>query len=187
MCKKTPLFIHIPKTGGRSIQFALKHHFDHKNIIKHSRAAEFEHIDHKNYFTFTFVRNPYDRIVSAHQYLINGLGNGKDIEYGRTIPKDFKKFVKNILRDSFRIHFRPIKWWIDRSVDFIGRYENLQTDFSLVCKIIGVESIILPRFGAWLPRAHYSSFYDQEAREIVTDIYKDDIEYYDYTYEEKQY
>jgi hypothetical protein len=184
MLQKKPIFAHVPKTGGRSIRQGLKDYFDPQDTYKHSRAKQFENLDRKTHFIFSFVRNPYERVLSAHQYLVNGVGNKRDTENAKNLQKNFKDFVKYDLRDTFNIHFRPIKWWIDMSVDFIGRYENLQSDFDIVCKIIGIEPRVLPQVGLGISRAHYSTFYDKETIDIVSEFYKEDIEYYNYRYEE---
>ena len=80
-------FIHIPKTGGTSLEvvFDLQHennlyqpgfshiingvsfapqHFTH-NIIDHFKP------ECKDYFSFTVVRNPFTKIISEYFYINN--------------------------------------------------------------------------------------------------------------------
>jgi len=62
------LFIHIPRTGGSSIEkfFNFVPSGDHyKKQTQHSTLEEYaEHCDVEKYFKFTIVRNPWDRLLS---------------------------------------------------------------------------------------------------------------------------
>ena len=67
------IYIHIPKTGGMSIESILGSNL--KNIhqrplsIKHGYPSEWKYPKYwKKYYKFTFVRNPWDRAVSAYYF-----------------------------------------------------------------------------------------------------------------------
>ena len=74
------IYIHIPKTGGSTIKKTLPFtpiKYNHgigydKNIYilntYHSKVDELK-LDLTNYYLFTFVRNPYDRLYSSYLYL----------------------------------------------------------------------------------------------------------------------
>jgi len=65
---KKIIFVHIPRTGGCSIE----NHFNFKasdtwkpDTAQHLTLQEYsEHFDIDKYFKFTVVRNPWDRIIS---------------------------------------------------------------------------------------------------------------------------
>ena len=60
------IFIHINKCGGTSIDKVFSGKFrGHKKAFDYKKLnpKEFE-----NYFKFTFVRNPWDRVVSFYHY-----------------------------------------------------------------------------------------------------------------------
>lgn len=66
------IFVHIPKCAGVSINKSLYGNlagghttFDEYIIIFEPKCIE-------NYFKFTFVRNPWDRVVSAYFFLQKG-------------------------------------------------------------------------------------------------------------------
>ena len=65
---KKIIFIHIPRTGGTSVEkyFNFKTSTDWKiKTAQHLTLAEYDnHYDLDKYFKFTIVRNPWDRLVS---------------------------------------------------------------------------------------------------------------------------
>lgn len=73
------IFIHIPKTGGTTVELELGL-FDHKHGYGVVNGKALQHLIWKdyvsilgldtfnNYFKFAIVRNPYDRIVSEYYW-----------------------------------------------------------------------------------------------------------------------
>ena len=61
------IFIHIPKTGGTSIENVLSQDkskgSDHRLLHEYSNCSDFD-----SYFKFAVVRNTYDRIWSIYRY-----------------------------------------------------------------------------------------------------------------------
>lgn len=179
-----PIFIHIPKTGGTSISKNIQKHIP---LNQHHRQVSFygEHISKK--FVFTFVRNPYDRIVSVYHYLNQGLGNSRDNALGANLPKNFKSFVKNYLcnldinKPVFRPHMLPMTFWLDGEVDFIGRFENLQKDYDTLCHQLNIPIQILPIHNK-SQHNYYRKYYDDETKKIIEQIYHVDISRFNYTF-----
>lgn len=66
---KKPLFIHIPKAGGSSIQNIIKKYNKDLTGCLHKNVTDYSKEYRNSCFVFTFVRNPYDRLLSAHKYL----------------------------------------------------------------------------------------------------------------------
>ena len=65
--------------------------------------------------------------------------------------------------------------------DFTGRFENLQKDFERVCDMIGIPKSFLPKTNISKHR-HYSIYYNEETKRMVTEFYKKDIELFDYSF-----
>ena len=190
------IFVHNPKCGGTSLINVLKNHgFSHgrsygKDSLDPSegRISKIEKSYGNKiistYFLFTFVRNPYDRMVSCYHYLNKRL-NGKHIPLG--VFKNFNDFVKNLFSISdyhWKFHYTLQYNHIQskyRKCDFIGRFENLQEDFNIVCDKIGIPRQQLPHKNK-SKHTHYTEYYDDETKQIVAELYAKDIEYFGYKF-----
>ena len=61
------IFIHIPKTGGKSVhRFFGTNWQDHKDISRY--AEELTPETFTSYYKFAVVRNPWNRLVSGYNY-----------------------------------------------------------------------------------------------------------------------
>jgi len=181
---KKPLFIHIPKAGGSSIQDIIKKHNKDLTDCLHNSVTDYSKEYRNSCFVFTFVRNPYDRLLSAHKYLTNGFGNEGDKKFGKTLSSDFKYFAKNQLNNNMNwLHFRPMIHWLNDDIDFIGKTENYEHDFNFVCDKIGIPQQQLPHKNK-SNHKHYTEYYDGETKQIVAEKYAKDIEYFGYEFGE---
>ena len=186
------IFIHVPKTGGVSVRLPLFN----KKIGPHTTAMRRREELGQRYdelFSFAFVRNPWDRLVSTFHFLNKkGIGNRDDIIlYKRYIEKyfgNFHDFVKYENQNFEKIlHARPQHEFICNKrgriiVNFVGRFEHLEKDFSYIGRWIGVQPQQLPHINK-SDHKHYQEYYDDETKEIVAKLYKKDIEYFRYRYD----
>ncbi|MCG8363032.1 MAG: sulfotransferase family protein [Pseudanabaenales cyanobacterium] len=67
-------------------------------------------------------------------------------------------------------------------IDFVGRFENLQSDFDRVCDRMGIEQQPLPHKNVMNRKQHYTEFYDDESQALVKALYHQDIEYFGYEF-----
>lgn len=103
-------FIHIPKTGGKSFKTLIKGYEDKIHYSGHVRIADMK--------TIAFVRNPYDRIVSAYYYIMQ---DRILAEYFTSIKEliqhydGINEFILHIEKDNLIdriVHLKPQCYWV---------------------------------------------------------------------------
>ena len=186
------VFVHIPKTAGISLVKSI-----YGENIERGGHRKITHISKlmpgplNDYFTFTIIRNPWDRLYSAYKFMMNGGINQHDenaFNLHLSSINSFEDFVMNWLHENnlkHIIHFYPQSWFLkDNSekveLDFIGRFEYLSSDFAKIANKIGVENK-LKHLNKGDKRS-YKTVYNQEMKEKVKLIYKEDIERFKYTF-----
>jgi len=188
------IFVAIARTGSTSIKSALQHPDELKKLppIYHASIHTIlENNPHKkNYFKWAFVRNPWDRMVSAYHEFRNISAHGEwaeDLSLFLSAPT-FEQFVLNFkgTEVSKDIHFIPQFDCISIdgkiAVDFVGRYENYQKDFDHFCSSVNMPSFTLPR-SRRTSRGDYRGYYQNtECIDVVRDFYHKDIEFFDYEF-----
>ncbi|MBI1733489.1 MAG: sulfotransferase family 2 domain-containing protein [Gammaproteobacteria bacterium] len=178
-------FVHINKTAGSSIEESLGIRFRHRTARQIIAEVGLE--KWRNSFTFTVVRNPWDKVVSHYSYRVQtdqtGMGDGSIAfaewvreAYGRRNPRYYDKPKM----------FMPQVDWISGAdgsilVNFIARFETLQTDFNTVCARIGRDPAELPHRKS-SQRGDYRGYYDAETRGIVNDWFRRDVERFGYEF-----
>ena len=87
------------------------------------------------------------------------------------------------------ISFNQLDYMIDGKnnllVDFIGRFENFQEDFRKVGEEVDLDLSQIPVIN-YSEHTHYSQYYTPETRDAVAEMYKRDIEYFNYKFEVPQ-
>jgi len=171
--KHKVIFVHVIKTGGVSIALALN--MNEKQCHKSAsqiRKKVGEDV-WNDYFKFTFVRNPFEKIVSQYHFNRHKWGF-KDFT--------FKEYVKKWSIGAKISKYPQLNlFYIDEKLDFIGRFENLQQDFNIICDKIGILQQELPHENA-TKHKHYTEYYDDETRAIIAEKYAKDIEYFGYEF-----
>ncbi len=135
-----------------------------------------------DYFCFTIVRDPLERLASAFFYLDAGGCNSRDAAYSdqklRVYKGDFLAFVEDLDNHIGQDHFKPQTWWLTDSEgnllpDFIGRYETLQSDFASISRRIGLVFRPLAHLNA-SRRPDVKVFHTEHVCRKVAEIYADD-------------
>jgi len=145
-----------------------------------------------DYFKFTFVRNPWDRLVSTWNYKKKSKHmwekyNSGTLEHYMECVELFKKY-KDIKDYTIAGVVTPCSDWVydengNNFLDFVGKVESLQEDFNIVCDKIGIPKQELPHKNK-SKHKHYTKYYDDETREIVAEKFAKDIEYFGYEFGE---
>ena len=188
------MFIHIPKAAGSSIVFAMgksQGSRDHLPWYVYYTANPYKF---KEYYKFSFVRNPWGRAYSAYRYLQAGGNKKNDIPVADAVNsyRNFDRFlVDGLGRGHFRNHllFIPQAQFIlgpneETMVDFVGRYENIQEDFAQVTNILGITAPlpVLNR-GPISKKGNYTFAYSSaESVAVIDEIYKQDITVFNYKF-----
>ena len=183
------LFFHVPRTGGSSIE-SLDWWDEWTGHFPSAREVG----EPGKWFSFAFVRNPWDRFVSLYHYFASmtpehpwyGL-NARIVAHVRRCGS-FGEFCRRFHVGPLRInlHFWPQCSWIADAdgkllVDFVGRFERLQDDFARVCTRLALPVSELPKLNG-SPHGPYRDYYDERTREIVADLSRADVAAFGYTF-----
>ena len=117
-------FIHIPKTGGKSmIEFFKKNNLSYKYSL-HQPLDKLWNIGYKDCFNITIVRHPYSRVLSFYNFF----------EFVRNETLDFDDYINNIDKVSNLI--RPCYEFciVDDKfkIDMVLRLEKLNQDLEMI-------------------------------------------------------
>lgn len=193
------IFFHVPKAAGTSIrQSAYQSKSFHIPATRY-RAASPKKFD--EYFKFCFVRNPWDRLLSAYEYLkvrCNADMAFPDHRWAASNLRDYRNFEHFVLslegaktrrRMKSYIHFRDQLDWIADSnksrtimADFVGRYETISEDYEDLQKKLNLR-ITLPVERKRTCRMDYRQLYTTKMIDIVSDTYAEDIRKLGYSFE----
>lgn len=219
------LYVHVPKTGGQSVEqffidlLGLDWDSDRGSLLirrNDNRACGTEKLAHLSaseyvdcayvspeefcgFFKFSFVRNPWSRILSEYRYR----------NYFHHLS--FRDFVLNKLPkpgwdDEYRHVMPQYEMLYDSDgkllVDFVGRFETLQQDFDQICEQLEIKNSQLPHrnksdkksrdlkrtvrnllfLNGENHKRSMTDFYDDETRAAVAEYYKKDIETFEYSF-----
>lgn len=206
------IFVHIPKTGGTSVEVYFKDYLKEQFVKeeKHLTAQEAKELypEWDDSFTFSFVRNPWERVFSYWYNYYNLFQ-----QTART-KKTFLDFLYKLRDDNkwqctnnvvlacgdiinettinqvARKHLLPqMEWLTDKNgniiVDFIGRFDNIRADFDTIRDKLKVDKTYALGNILWLKdKPPCYAFYNDECIQIVEDIYEKDIDNFGYRYED---
>lgn len=194
------LFIHVPKSAGRSILRFLGG--ETPGIPSHVPLCALRGTGLDDRFTFGFVRNPWDRMVSAYAFLCQKkLQPFESAEYQQAV-RDMG-FRKWLMEDAFFMdqdrywqseslppfQRRSQMFWLD-GCRFIGRVETIDADIARLEEAIDLRrgsGRLLP-WRRRLPkinrsqRRDYASYYDDDARAFVSLHFAPEIERFGYVF-----
>lgn len=192
------IFIHIPKCGGTSVRDTLKPLISGEASHSHCCASSFNDLDLGGYLKYSFVRNPWDRFLSAYLYLKAGgarthFDSDWDDEIIEVLKIDQSKNFADWVSSESTVqeakergqHFRAQSFYLDAPVDFIGRFESLSEDFEVLCNKINLGKISLPHKNKTKQncrRQPYYNYYTYSSQSLIEELYKDDIENFGYKF-----
>lgn len=172
------VFIHIPKTGGLSIRKGFFNR-QYNGPFKGKIPQRYAHC-----FSFAFIRNPYNRLISAWKMLTRDWQNLPQLSL-----KDFLTIVTdesigfrggNTFKNynvSVRHHTLPQTHPFNclHLAKFVGRFENLEKDFEQICKRINCEYKPLPTINQSVYEKDIMEYFDQQTLDTVNNYYNNDF------------
>jgi hypothetical protein len=197
--QKKCIFVHIPKAAGVSVCRTLFNNLAgaHQTIAKYQIAFSKNEFD--SYFKFTFVRNPWDRIFSAYNFLKGGGMNDTDKNWAILNLSEYNNFDDFVRRwvNSSNIHkythFLPQYRFIclpgsdNLQVDFLGYYENIEDDFVYIRNKLASDNEVTLKYENRTEsnekKRDYREYYTDETRNIVYEVYKKDIDLLGYDFD----
>jgi len=199
------VFVHVQKTAGTSIRAVLQEHAvtprrsllnktltrlrlrrDIRNFYlrPHASIRQIQGIipaeELAQMFTFAFVRNPWDRLVSWYSFMVQT----PDHRRHRLVTRlgSFEAFLRFEVKRDKSSQYRMLSGADGMLlVDFVGRFENLRNDFDIVLNRLGI-SAELPRTKV-SKHAPYQSFYTPETAALVERHWHDDVSHFGYSFE----
>jgi len=194
------IFIHIPRTAGTAIEKWIcgDDWWNIEKETKHLLASQAKKIYREywdSYFKFSFVRNPWDRMVSClnayedffkltYKGSLNFDEYKKEFGYPITVENDYR-FSKRgeILQDRHHEHcvYSNI---LDEELDFIGKFESLKKDIKIIQKKLNIKKDFpfTSKEGASKRKKHYQHYYNEIGKKDVEDMFRKDILRYNYKF-----
>ncbi len=194
------VFIHIPKNSGTAMTNELQKIYKNtKLLINVERNGVNIGIDKmhlyydviyefiprnvlENYFKFCIIRNPYNKLYSAWNFL-------KDRQEYSNV-NDFIKYKlneefiygKEIIQGDARVHYRPQFTFVydnknNKFADYIIRYENLNEEIIIMNEKYGLD--IKPYDNSNSQKSYINHFTEESILKINS-LYKKDFELFNY-------
>ena len=206
------IFFHIPKFGGMTIiDLMLSNSLFPVEFKFHLKVLDFSNNVLDNNFKFTFVRNPWSRLVSHYFFQGPGAPEWPETSYSHLsnqlkvtrqyrIPSNnrfqkisFADFIKDYVcrtdlnNDDHNLEIRhPIhKRLLDKNgqlkIDFIGRNETYSEDLEILCEKLNLKNHNKIE-NKRRNTTDYRDYYDANLQGLVQEFYKDEIEFFDFEF-----
>jgi len=190
--KNDIVYIHVPKTGGKSIYIGcgLKRPFEinEKALGKHSTAAHYVQSNNykPNQILISSVRNPWERIASLYNYL-QAVG---------TCPRNmtFQQFLYNPpagghyvdVYDRNQLQVQTYANDIDGNslIDYWIRLEHQEEDIQSINDKIGTQLTYQRHRSGWDGKGvTYKSMYTYETYEYIKTLCEWEIDFFGYNWD----
>jgi chondroitin 4-sulfotransferase 11 len=193
------LFIHVPKTGGTTIEKVLGIYRDwptldlevlRGRLVLGSQEYQLQHLSLREAsqflseetlrtcFTFTFVRNPWDRLLS--EYFSRG-GSRTDEKFDRFVDRACALVTSRQKLEGKNCHFRPQVEFLDDRMCFVGRFERFQVDLNQILNELRIETTDIPHERK-TSHGFYAEYYNARSRRRVAITYEADIDALNYSF-----
>lgn len=179
-------FLHPPRTGGRSISRSWG--LGHPEYQKHAPPGPAD-------FIYGVARNPWDRVISLWHWEEEGK-SGFDRNFEGWLRDGMMTFSTG---SGFKVA-RPCSWWLHplqagrwqdrpdiialrglRDADYIIRFERWDEDLGRLAEMLD-RPMPHKHVGKSIRRP-YQEYYNDVTRDLVAELYEEDIRLYGYTFD----
>lgn len=202
VCKHSKKLIYLNncKVACSSIKASMFKDFDdyediHRFTDKHY-VIPYLTLEVRAYYKFTFVRNPYERLISCYENkVVQEKGFFKNYLSGCLCNvSDFDDFIYKIVRipnKDAEPHFQSqysliYNWWGKCLVDYVGTFENIKNEYEPIRLRFGLNPLPHKNKVASLLGKNWMDYYTLETAELVYTKYKKDFEKFGYRDEYKK-
>ena len=132
----------------------------------------------KNYFIFSAVRNPFDRLISGWKFL-EDTRHRPLVDVLENLPRESPGY-EHLTRPQIAILREPGAKRL--AVNDLIRFESLQRDFDRICERIGRPRAILPHINVSEREFGYRQYFDARTRKLVEEIFAEDLDTFGYAF-----
>lgn len=174
--KRNLIYYDVPKCASSTIRKVLFNN-------GHQLSLQNPQKDLQKYFKFSFVRNPWNRIVSNWKMFTT---QSFRIEQLKSMTsQDVSKFEDFVyFADSMKNHhWQPQILYLPDQLDFVGKLESFNEDFSNLCNTIGEKPHEIKKINS-ITKLPYWEYYTPSLVEFVSEMYAEDIKKFGYKFGE---
>jgi hypothetical protein len=195
------LFVHVQRTGGTTLDAVLRDALPsaHRYLGTHdfaTRARKELGLSFGGYFKFAFVRNPWDRLVSWYEMIVQRsrepgayqLALWRYLNDNASSFDDFIERCTGVIQDvdgDKSFVFQQHQYLCDEEgrllVDFVGRFERYEEDAKAILRRLGLAHLELPKLNASVHR-DYREYYTPKTQAIVAERFARDIALFGYQF-----
>lgn len=201
--KENWAFIHIPKNAGTSfIAMAMAGRGKHSRPLFHGRGLGSPHHNKYAFFeaegmiggrdVFAFVRNPWSRALSLYLFTIKHCLDANVSHHARLVMEGFKNswmdggFFLKEARDvdtlrKWKNSDTQVSWLRNGAGEIAADWYKIEEDMPKVEERFGCDmNCKAPRTAT--SHGDYRKYYDDELRERIGELFKEDVEAFKYEF-----